>query len=50
MLVVGFEPTIRMFELAKTIHALDHAAIVITISVIYYNLSRPTQKGTLPVF
>jgi hypothetical protein len=26
---VGFEPTIPVFELAKTVHALDRAAIVI---------------------
>jgi hypothetical protein len=26
---VGFEPTIQVFELAKTVHASDHAAIVI---------------------
>jgi hypothetical protein len=26
---VGFEPTILMFELAKTVHALDRAATVI---------------------
>jgi hypothetical protein len=27
---VGFEPTIQMFERAKTVHALDSAAIVIS--------------------
>jgi hypothetical protein len=26
---VGFEPTIPVFERAKTVHALDHAATVI---------------------
>jgi hypothetical protein len=26
---VGFEPTIPVFERAKTVHALDRAAIVI---------------------
>jgi hypothetical protein len=36
---VGFEPTIAAFELAKTIHALDSAAIVISINVFY----RPTK-------
>jgi hypothetical protein len=25
---VGFEPTIPVFELAKTVHALDHVATV----------------------
>jgi hypothetical protein len=25
----GFEPTIQVFEQAKTVHALDHAATVI---------------------
>jgi hypothetical protein len=29
MLRVGFETTIPMFELAKTVHALDRAATVI---------------------
>jgi hypothetical protein len=28
---VGFEPTIPVFELAKTVHALDRAATVIGI-------------------
>jgi hypothetical protein len=29
MLRVGFEPTIPVFEGAKTVHALDRAAVVI---------------------
>jgi hypothetical protein len=28
---VGFEPTIPVFEQAKTFHALDHAATVISV-------------------
>jgi hypothetical protein len=28
---VGFEPTIPVFERAKAVHALDHAATVIGI-------------------
>jgi hypothetical protein len=28
---VGFEPTVPVFERAKTVHALDRAATVITI-------------------
>jgi hypothetical protein len=31
MLQVKFEPTIPVFEWAKTVHALDHAATVIGI-------------------
>jgi biotin transporter BioY len=30
MLRVGLEPTIRVFELPKTVHALDRAATVIS--------------------
>jgi hypothetical protein len=32
MLSVGFEHTIPLFELAKTVHALDRAATVIDIT------------------
>jgi hypothetical protein len=32
MLQVGFEPTIPVYERANTVHALDHAAIVIGFS------------------
>jgi hypothetical protein len=32
MLGVGFEPTIPVFERAKTVHALDRAATVIGIT------------------
>jgi hypothetical protein len=30
---VGFEPTIPVFEQAKTVHALDYAATVIGIKL-----------------
>jgi hypothetical protein len=30
---VGFEPTIPVFELAKTVHVLDRAATVIGIKI-----------------
>jgi hypothetical protein len=32
---VGFEPTIPMFEQAKTVHALDRAATVISLLNLY---------------
>jgi hypothetical protein len=32
MLLVGFEPTIPAFEQAKTVHAIDRAATVISVS------------------
>jgi hypothetical protein len=32
---VGFEPTIPVFERAKTVHALDCAAIVIGEDILY---------------
>jgi hypothetical protein len=32
---LGLEPTIRMFEQAKTVHALDRAATVIGLLYIY---------------
>jgi hypothetical protein len=32
MLRVGFEPTIPVFERAKTVHALDRAAAVIGVA------------------
>jgi hypothetical protein len=35
MLRVGFEPTISVFEWAKTIHALDRAANVIGSFITY---------------
>jgi hypothetical protein len=41
MLRVGFEPTIPMFERAKTVHALDRAATLIgrhTITLHKYQL------------
>jgi hypothetical protein len=37
---VGFEPTTRVFERAKTVHALDRAATVI---------SRDTLTGRLKI-
>jgi hypothetical protein len=33
---VGFEPTIPVFERAKTVHALDRAATVIAYYYYYY--------------
>jgi hypothetical protein len=33
---VGFEPTIPVFERAKTVHNLDRTAIVIGIRIIYF--------------
>jgi hypothetical protein len=36
MLRVGFEPTIPVFERAKTVHVLDRAATVIG-KCLYYN-------------
>jgi hypothetical protein len=33
---VGFKPTIPMFERAKTIHALEHAATVIGFESPYW--------------
>jgi hypothetical protein len=35
---VGTEPTISAFEWAKTVHALDRAAIVIGLSMDYMTL------------
>jgi hypothetical protein len=36
---VGFEPTTRVFERAKTVHALDHAVSVIGCqSYLTYNI------------
>jgi hypothetical protein len=40
---VGFEPTIPVFERAKTVHALDSAATVIGISVYTY-VKLPTGR------
>jgi hypothetical protein len=40
MPLVGFEPTIPVFELAKIVHALDRAA-----AVIGPNSGLPIQKG-----
>jgi hypothetical protein len=40
---VGFEPTISMFERAKTVHALDHAATVIDHS----NLMEEDKIGSM---
>jgi hypothetical protein len=38
MLRVGFEPTIPVFDRAKTVHALDRAATVIGYYVFIYSL------------
>jgi hypothetical protein len=35
---VEFEPTITVFERAKTVHALDRAATVIGFSKVLYSL------------
>jgi hypothetical protein len=35
MIQVGFEPTIPVFERAKTVHALDHEATVISNKAVY---------------
>jgi hypothetical protein len=37
MPLVGFEPTILVFELAKTVHVLDRAATVIGTRVELYS-------------
>jgi hypothetical protein len=38
---VGFEPTIKVFERVKMVHALDHAATVIVKTVhTYINYSK----------
>jgi hypothetical protein len=34
---VGFEPTVQVFERAKTVHALDRAATVIGHIIIYWS-------------
>jgi hypothetical protein len=43
MPLVGFEPTIPVFERAKTVHALDRAATVIGSlvkhSLVYYHIT-----------
>jgi hypothetical protein len=33
---VGLEPTISVFEMAKTVHALDRAVTVIGILALYF--------------
>jgi hypothetical protein len=37
---VGFEPTIPVFESAKTVHALDSAALVIGDTIKYINMKQ----------
>jgi hypothetical protein len=49
---VRFEPTITVFELAKTVHALDRAATVIGSHGAHYHILQPDGSGslqTLPV-
>jgi hypothetical protein len=48
MLWVGFEPTIPVFERAKTFHTLDRAAIVIGRPIITHSLYK-TKKIVLPI-
>jgi hypothetical protein len=51
---VGFEPTIPVFERAKTVHALYHATSVIgvannnklEIKMYQYNCKQPPKEGT----
>jgi hypothetical protein len=44
---VGFEPTIPVFERAKTVHALDRAATVIGFLMLHYTIySRDTNPQT----
>jgi hypothetical protein len=57
MLWVGFEPTIKVLERAKTVHALDGAATVISRDNIYQSqiwrhmpLMLGTVRGTELVF
>jgi hypothetical protein len=49
MLWVGFEPTIPAFEQAKTVHALDRAAIVIGFNVYIGNINvQPNSNIIIP--
>jgi hypothetical protein len=43
---IGFEPTIPMFEWAKTVHALDRAAIVIGEKNITVGIKEVQQEGS----
>jgi hypothetical protein len=45
MLQVGFEPTIPVFQLSKTVHVLDRAA-----TVIGYRFSSTLTYSTIPRF
>jgi hypothetical protein len=47
MPLVGFEPTISMFQREKTVHALDGAATVIG-EILTYNPKRKQNIG-LPI-
>jgi hypothetical protein len=40
---VGFEPTIAVFERAKTVHVLDRAATVIGTTLLYVSATKPNR-------
>jgi hypothetical protein len=44
MLKVGFEPTTPVFEGAKTVHALDRVATVISLELLLYGLFDDFQE------
>jgi hypothetical protein len=44
---VGFEPTIPVFERAKTIHALDRAATV--IGAMWISAAEMSKRNIIPV-
>jgi hypothetical protein len=49
---VRFEPTIAVFERAKTIHALDRAATVISLLIpttLKYKQTRPTDEKAIRI-
>jgi hypothetical protein len=45
---VGFEPTIPVFERAKTVHALDRAVTVIRIRCIYISYFYQNEEEFYP--
>jgi hypothetical protein len=45
---VGFEPTILVFERAKTVHSLDSAATVTGVFNIFFSLALQPQFGPWP--
>jgi hypothetical protein len=44
---VGFEPTIPVFERAKTVHALDRAVTMVHIQGYTCNKYRPSCKALI---